>query len=82
VDVVNSGKEPPVGGDRLIRYIIPYRATLPLLICRRKLRITNRKMHHKKSMIFEIMSDFYVLKTSKTLTGEKKEEDPHRIFQK
>jgi hypothetical protein len=27
VDVVNSGKEPPVGCDRLIRYIIPYRAT-------------------------------------------------------
>ena len=27
VDVVNSGKEPPVGCDRPIRYIIPYRAT-------------------------------------------------------
>jgi hypothetical protein len=27
VDVVNSGKEPPVGCDRLIRYIITYRAT-------------------------------------------------------
>jgi hypothetical protein len=27
VDVVNSGKEPSVGCDRLIRYIIPYRAT-------------------------------------------------------
>jgi hypothetical protein len=24
---VNSGKEPPVGCDKLIRYIIPYRAT-------------------------------------------------------
>jgi hypothetical protein len=28
VDVVNSGKESPVGCDRLIRYVIPYRAKL------------------------------------------------------
>jgi hypothetical protein len=31
VDVVNSGKEPPVACDRLIRYIIPYRATVSYL---------------------------------------------------
>ena len=27
MDVVKPGKEPPVGCDRPIRYIIPYRAT-------------------------------------------------------
>jgi hypothetical protein len=48
VDVVNSGKEPPVGRDRLIRYIIPYRATTVKLKKRIRTSLKERKLNDRK----------------------------------
>jgi hypothetical protein len=54
VDVVNSGKEPPVGRDRLIRYIIPYRATTVKLKKRIRTSLKERKLNdRKKNLILE-----------------------------